>query len=55
MDSCDRVQAALTAGRAPYDDRAQAWLARLASAPSGVHGLRDPAGGPALGATGADP
>ena len=55
MDSCDRVQAALTAGRAPYDDRAQAWRARLAGAPSGVRGLRDPAGGPALGAAGADP
>ncbi len=31
MRSCDRVQAALVAGHAPYDGTAQAWLDRLAA------------------------
>ncbi len=35
MDSCDRVQAALGAGRAPYDGRARDWLARLPGGGSG--------------------
>jgi hypothetical protein len=33
MESCDRVHAAVRAGRAPYDDHAQTWLARLAGEP----------------------
>ena len=31
MDSCDRVRAELEAGRAPYDQTAAAWFARLAA------------------------
>ena len=31
MSSCDRVQADVTAGRAPYDGTANAWLERLAT------------------------
>ena len=54
---CDRVQAAVTAGDAPYDGSAQA-LAGAAGRPPrlGVHGLRDPARrARRCGATGADP
>ncbi|MCW2792490.1 MAG: hypothetical protein JWO76_1588 [Nocardioides sp.] len=31
MESCDRVRAAMEAGRAPYDGVAEAWLALLAT------------------------